>query len=186
MRYQATRALTTTELFSSPSLRGNPSNLPGPVLRVKSVRCDPRRDPLSEDLPCLVRARISVQPLGRSSFPFSGARGRTLRVPSTPVKPEQPFPRWPPPHPFFRRCRRSAPGYWKVASGAPESVPRPPLCALHPTAGRIRSTHRSGQLLNAPLGAPAHCPGGTAAQCLARSEERRVGKECRSRWSPYH
>src|SRR2546430_10657199 len=24
------------------------------------------------------------------------------------------------------------------------------------------------------------------AQELARSEERRVGKECRSRWSPYH
>ena len=24
------------------------------------------------------------------------------------------------------------------------------------------------------------------AQLLARSEERRVGKECRSRWSPYH
>ena len=23
-------------------------------------------------------------------------------------------------------------------------------------------------------------------QCTARSEERRVGKECRSRWSPYH
>src|SRR2546427_5396767 len=22
--------------------------------------------------------------------------------------------------------------------------------------------------------------------CIARSEERRVGKECRSRWSPYH
>src|SRR6266508_3174539 len=25
-----------------------------------------------------------------------------------------------------------------------------------------------------------------AAQSLGRSEERRVGKECRSRWSPYH
>ena len=25
-----------------------------------------------------------------------------------------------------------------------------------------------------------------AAQELGRSEERRVGKECRSRWSPYH
>ena len=25
-----------------------------------------------------------------------------------------------------------------------------------------------------------------AAQALCRSEERRVGKECRSRWSPYH
>ena len=24
------------------------------------------------------------------------------------------------------------------------------------------------------------------AKTLARSEERRVGKECRSRWSPYH
>ena len=22
--------------------------------------------------------------------------------------------------------------------------------------------------------------------CIQRSEERRVGKECRSRWSPYH
>src|SRR5260370_41866866 len=25
-----------------------------------------------------------------------------------------------------------------------------------------------------------------AAEAIARSEERRVGKECRSRWSPYH
>src|SRR5215213_7274231 len=25
-----------------------------------------------------------------------------------------------------------------------------------------------------------------ALECLQRSEERRVGKECRSRWSPYH
>ena len=27
---------------------------------------------------------------------------------------------------------------------------------------------------------------GATEQILARSEERRVGKECRSRWSPYH
>ena len=26
----------------------------------------------------------------------------------------------------------------------------------------------------------------SSAPTLARSEERRVGKECRSRWSPYH
>ena len=26
----------------------------------------------------------------------------------------------------------------------------------------------------------------TVAAALLRSEERRVGKECRSRWSPYH
>ena len=29
-------------------------------------------------------------------------------------------------------------------------------------------------------------PAGLAAAITARSEERRVGKECRSRWSPYH
>ena len=28
--------------------------------------------------------------------------------------------------------------------------------------------------------------GGGAGKLLRRSEERRVGKECRSRWSPYH
>ena len=26
----------------------------------------------------------------------------------------------------------------------------------------------------------------TVGDCYYRSEERRVGKECRSRWSPYH
>ena len=26
----------------------------------------------------------------------------------------------------------------------------------------------------------------SAGICVSRSEERRVGKECRSRWSPYH
>src|SRR2546425_1289650 len=29
-------------------------------------------------------------------------------------------------------------------------------------------------------------PHDTASQLRVRSEERRVGKECRSRWSPYH
>src|SRR2546427_8800373 len=33
-------------------------------------------------------------------------------------------------------------------------------------------------------GDPAHCVDGLRAR--ERSEERRVGKECRSRWSPYH
>ena len=28
--------------------------------------------------------------------------------------------------------------------------------------------------------------GTTTSQVIFRSEERRVGKECRSRWSPYH
>ena len=33
----------------------------------------------------------------------------------------------------------------------------------------------------------AHCAIATGnLSCTTRSEERRVGKECRSRWSPYH
>src|SRR5262245_65739932 len=42
--------------------------------------------------------------------------------------------------------------------------------------------------VSAPAPAPT-LPSWTAvdaAACAARSEERRVGKECRSRWSPYH
>src|ERR1035437_9863349 len=31
-----------------------------------------------------------------------------------------------------------------------------------------------------------HSDGAGTKSALARSEERRVGKECRSRWSPYH
>src|SRR2546422_10655854 len=35
--------------------------------------------------------------------------------------------------------------------------------------------------------AGGHAPGGEVVHgALGRSEERRVGKECRSRWSPYH
>src|SRR6266536_5133397 len=32
----------------------------------------------------------------------------------------------------------------------------------------------------------AHQPQIVGFSCQGRSEERRVGKECRSRWSPYH
>src|SRR5256884_4652038 len=43
--------------------------------------------------------------------------------------------------------------------------------------------------LRPELPAPIVEPGtiiGTLLPSVARSEERRVGKECRSRWSPYH
>ena len=33
---------------------------------------------------------------------------------------------------------------------------------------------------------PYKLPGEQYYTCCYRSEERRVGKECRSRWSPYH
>ena len=49
-------------------------------------------------------------------------------------------------------------------------------------AGIIDAAAGGGGLLTLPVfmltGFPVHM--------IARSEERRVGKECRSRWSPYH
>ena len=48
---------------------------------------------------------------------------------------------------------------------------------------------RKGLQLQAPIPEARPTFGWAAAQQLAprsRSEERRVGKECRSRWSPYH
>ena len=45
---------------------------------------------------------------------------------------------------------------------------------LDETGVAIRAGHHCCQILHDKLG------------ISARSEERRVGKECRSRWSPYH
>ena len=36
------------------------------------------------------------------------------------------------------------------------------------------------------LALPAYAAESSNEELKARSEERRVGKECRSRWSPYH
>ena len=44
---------------------------------------------------------------------------------------------------------------------------------LHPTRGRIVDRHNEPLAISTPVES-------------VRSEERRVGKECRSRWSPYH
>ena len=43
--------------------------------------------------------------------------------------------------------------------------------------------HDHGQTIEQEL---EHMPSVENFQTVARSEERRVGKECRSRWSPYH
>src|SRR5260221_7602919 len=75
-------------------------------------------------------------------------------------------------------------------------------CALPISCSR-RCTASCAKICEAPLafGFPAACnacwilsraafPTGMWSrkpmECLRRSEERRVGKECRSRWSPYH
>ena len=78
-----TRTQRSATLPSS-SLRGNPSNLGLPLPRVKSLRCDPRRDPSSKNLPPQVTIRNASSTMGRSAVPISWARGRTLRVSRAP------------------------------------------------------------------------------------------------------
>src|SRR2546430_7555104 len=45
---------------------------------------------------------------------------------------------------------------------------------------------RVGRGFGSGFGWPVRMPEGGSMVTLQRSEERRVGKECRSRWSPYH
>src|SRR5256885_2499924 len=55
---------------------------------------------------------------------------------------------------------------------------------IHDALGNVQAfTSRAGQTM-----AFTYYPSGQVAQktYADRSEERRVGKECRSRWSPYH
>ena len=70
---------------------------------------------------------------------------------------------------------------WKkiTASGFGKNslvLPKSPLFGTDGIRGRV------GELLSAPLALQV----GFWTGIVLRSEERRVGKECRSRWSPYH
>src|SRR2546429_31208 len=47
--------------------------------------------------------------------------------------------------------------------------------------GLVQGEHGEAPYGSAPIALP-----GSSALLFLRSEERRVGKECRSRWSPYH
>src|SRR5256885_8666275 len=59
--------------------------------------------------------------------------------------------------------------------------PPPSRVSSAPTRGRIPAARAALKNRGAP-GTPSRSTSATAG----RSEERRVGKECRSRWSPYH
>src|SRR2546422_8412848 len=64
-------------------------------------------------------------------------------------------------------------------------------CALPICLGRALDEPRAGQpgqvgVLLPVVEAPGHRDLDQGGRRGGRSEERRVGKECRSRWSPYH
>src|SRR2546430_4484536 len=53
-------------------------------------------------------------------------------------------------------------------------------------AGASASIVRTTTPLSAPLNKSRSAGSSPSVSIRMRSEERRVGKECRSRWSPYH
>src|SRR2546426_5301801 len=66
-----------------------------------------------------------------------------------------------------------------------ESRRSPPPSCRRRRAGAAGSRRSSPGTY--PIGRQSSGPGCHASRApLSRSEERRVGKECRSRWSPYH
>ena len=81
-------------------------------------------------------------------------------------------------HRGLSRCRAQAPDtqaqqLWLTGPAAPRHA------GSSQTRARTRVPCISRQTLN-------HCATREALYRSFRSEERRVGKECRSRWSPYH
>src|SRR2546421_4201537 len=60
-------------------------------------------------------------------------------------------------------------------------------CALPIWFSRSSASRRAGDQLTTPSSSARSLAYSTGfPESVDRSEERRVGKECRSRWSPYH
>ena len=70
------------------------------------------------------------------------------------------------------------------------ALPGPSRCSdrRRPSGGNLPSIAAALASTPGSAGAPAGgtIPAGGCIHHTTRSEERRVGKECRSRWSPYH
>src|SRR5258708_37550807 len=79
-----------------------------------------------------------------------------------------------------------APYSWQCTAGAVDAA------IFNPQSSAILLEHAGGsdiQIWNGNSEQPVSTFGVghiAAVMPIARSEERRVGKECRSRWSPYH
>src|SRR5256886_3403966 len=85
--------------------------------------------------------------------------------------------------PGAKRRRRLA-----EASGPPRSAPAIAPLNVELTSALVEADRHLGKYDEAEnvVRAVLEEPGGVEDRYRLRSEERRVGKECRSRWSPYH
>ena len=71
-----------------------------------------------------------------------------------------------------------------LVTGAGRGIGTAIARALDAAGARVALVARTERELRAVAGELTHDPVVVVADL--RSEERRVGKECRSRWSPYH
>src|SRR3712207_8189009 len=92
---------------------------------------------------------------------------------------------------FFFSSRRRHTRYWRdwssdVCSSDLLPIPASPITAT--TRGFSPETQASYSETSTPNSSWRSANGTSNANSglVVRSEERRVGKECRSRWSPYH
>ena len=82
--------------------------------------------------------------------------------------------------PYAKKLREAfLPGPLTLVYRSRGTVSKKVSCGLDTLAVRVPS-HEGAQRFLRAVGIPV------AAPSANRSEERRVGKECRSRWSPYH
>src|SRR3712207_7743182 len=90
---------------------------------------------------------------------------------------------------FFFSSRRRHTRYWRdwssdvCSSDLPRGDEQVRAVPIEPDRGRLRLTIWSG---GCQVSDQRRLKQVTVAWGNNRSEERRVGKECRSRWSPYH
>src|SRR5256885_2968471 len=72
---------------------------------------------------------------------------------------------------------------WKTSGSSQSSVTAQPSTVLEPPrdGNGISAASSPSKAMHLLPSSPAK-----TTETLQRSEERRVGKECRSRWSPYH
>ena len=80
-------------------------------------------------------------------------------------------------------CASAAIIAFRLAVACCAAVTAAAICAALP---ELSAVLRAARAFCAAVSAAARFAWAASAAFRARSEERRVGKECRSRWSPYH
>src|SRR5580692_4643290 len=178
-------AVSTSPARVSPSCQETKIEATTPtMIAMMARRCQARILGSEDRCATLPTRRPMPSPGGSASAPTGVITTCRALGPASPPDPAPSPPENPAPSPTSEESPTSeAP----EASGAPEASDDSPTGSQSQNDGASASGASSGSGVTSPPG-QAHGAGSSAgveAAGEARSEERRVGKECRSRWSPY-